>query len=194
MSNTDHITKANLGARKPGGRRRRGWGRYLLWLLTPPAAIAVAFQLQPAHVVLDIPVTPHPGVGYFWWEEQSSQLSYADSWGMLYLHRKVGTAYPNTQGWQTAEEAFAHFNSWLTANGWVYAGIDPRGENPAVPESRFLRPEHVRRYHRGTDRNIQATVMVWPIGAPSSGFHDSFHVVVTTERPSWTRILQKELD
>lgn len=192
MSSTGHMTKANLGARKLGGRRWRAWWRFLLWLSTPPTAIAVAFQLQPAHVVLDIPVTPHR-VGYFWWEEQTSQLSYADSWGVLYLHRKVGTAYPDKQGWQTAEEAFAHFNSWLTANGWVYAGIGI-GDNPAVPESRFLKPEHGRRFHRGTDRNIQATVMVWPIGAPGSGFHSSFHVVVTTERPSWARLLQKNID
>jgi hypothetical protein len=189
MSDTGHISRANLGARKPDWRRWRAWGRFLLWLSTPPIAIAVAFQLQPAHVVLDIPVTPHRGVGYFWSEEQ---LSYADSWGVLYLHRKVGTAYPHAQGRQTAEEAFAHFRLWLTANDRIYAGIGI--DNPAVPESRFLKPEQGRRFHRRTDHNIQATVMVWPIGAPLSAFHNSFHVVVTTERPSWARMLQKDLD
>jgi hypothetical protein len=135
---------------------------------------------------------PHRGVGYFWWEEQTSQLSYADSWGVLYLYRKAGTTSPEAQGWQTAEEAFAHFRLWLTANDWIYAGIGI--DNPAVPESRFLKPEQGRRFYRRTDHNIQATVMVWPIGAPLSAFHNSFHVVVTTERPSWARILQKDLD
>jgi hypothetical protein len=185
MSNTGHVT--NLDAPKPDWCRRRAWRRFLLWFLTTPAAIAVAFQLQPAHVVLDIPVTPNR-VGYFWWEEQSSQLFYADSWGVLYLHRKVGTAYPDAQGWQTAEEAFAHFNSWLTSHGWTYTG--PGFDSPAVPESRLLKPERSQRFQRGTDRDVQATVTVWPIGAPSSGFH----VIVTTERPSWARILQRGLD
>jgi len=189
MSNAGRITEtnltnANLDARTP---RRRAWGLLLLWLTTPPIAIAVAFQLQPAHVVLDIPVTPNP-VGYFWYEAQTSQLSYADSWGMLYVHRKVGTAYPTTQGWQTAEEVFAHFNSWLIANGWVYAS--PGIDEPTVPESRLLIRERGRRYQRGTDPDIQATVTVWRSGGPVS----RFHVVVTTERPSWARILQKDLD
>src|SRR5262245_8275225 len=192
MSNTGHVAKANLGVHKPGWR---AWGLLLLWLSAPPIAIVVAFQLQPAHVVLDIPVPPNP-VGYFWWEEQSSQLSYADSWGVLYLHRKVGTAYAEDQDWHTAEAVFAHFNSWLTANGWVYAGIgiENTGMEAAVPESRLLKPEQIRRYRRGSDRGIQATVMVWPKGAPGSGFHSSFNVVVTTQRPSWAQLLQKDLD
>ena len=184
MSNTD-IADAGVGARKSGWRRRRAWVRFLLWLAIPPGAIALAFQLQPAHVVLDIPVTPN-APGYFWWEEQTSQLSYADSWGVLYVHRTVGTAYPTMQGWHTAEEAFAHFNGWLTANGWIYAGIGV--ENSAVPESRLLKPEQGRSFHRSTDPNIRATVMVWPTGA------SGFHVVVTTQRPSWARILQRGLD
>ena len=137
MSNTD-IADAGVGARKSGWRRRRAWVRFLLWLSIPPGAIALAFQLQPAHVVLDIPVTPN-APGYFWWEEQTSQLSYADSWGVLYVRRTVGTAYPTMQGWNTAEEAFAHFHGWLTANGWIYGGIGV--ENSAVPESRLLKPE-----------------------------------------------------
>ena len=187
MSTTGHNTTANLGTRSRGWRRRRVWRQLLLWLSISPTAIALLFQLQPAHVVLDIPVTPN-AVGYFWWEEQTSQLSYADGWGVLYLHRKVGTAYPETQGWVTAEQAFAHFNSWLTANGWVYAGIGI--DSATVPESRFLKPEQGRRFYRATDRNIQATVTVWPTSAPSN----SLHVIVTTERPSWLRILQNNRD
>jgi hypothetical protein len=184
MSNTD-IADAGVGARKSGWRRRRAWVRFLLWLAIPPGAIALAFQLQPAHVVLDIPVTPN-APGYFWWEEQTSQLTYADSWGVLYVHRTVGTAYPTMQGWQTAEEAFAHFHGWLTANGWIYAGIGV--ENSAVPESRLLKPEQGRSFHRHNDPNIRATVMVWPTGA------SGFHVIVTTQRPSWARRLQQGLD
>jgi hypothetical protein len=182
MSSTDHIADAEFGAR---WRKRRAWVRLLILLSIPPAAIAAAFQLQPAHVVLDIPVTPN-ATGYFWWEEQTSQLSYADSWGVLYVSRKVGSAYPTIQGWQTAEEALEHFSRWLTANGWVSAGFGV--DNPAVPESRFLKPEHGRSFHRSTDRNIRATVVVWPTGA------SGFHVVVTTQRPSWARLLQEGLD
>lgn len=184
MSNTD-IADAGVGARKSGWRRWRAWVQFLLWLAIPPGAIALAFQLQPAHVVLDIPVTPN-APGYFWWEEQTSQLTYADSWGVLYVRRTVGTAYPTMQGWQTAEEAFAHFHGWLTANGWIYAGIGV--ENSAVPESRLLKPEQGRSFHRHNDPNIRATVMVWPTGA------SGFHVIVTTQRPSWARRLQQGLD
>src|SRR5262245_60600348 len=137
MSNIGHTTnttQASLDLNNPGGSRWRAWGLRLRWLSAPPIAIAVAFQLQPAHVVLDIPVTPHRGVGYFWEEEQTSQLSYAGSRGVLYVHRKVGTAYPDAQGWQTAEEGYAHFNSWLNAEGWVCAGVESGGEYAGVRE------------------------------------------------------------
>ena len=182
MRNADHIANAELGRR---WGRWRAWLRFLLWLSIPPGAIALAFQLQPAHVALDIPVTPN-ATGYFWWEEQTSQLSYADSWGVLYVRRTIGTAYPTIQGWHTAEDAFAHFNSWLTANGWIYSGIGV--DNPAVPESRLLKPQQGRSFHRSTNPNIRATVLVWPTGA------NGFHVVVTTQRPSWARTLQQGLD
>jgi hypothetical protein len=184
MSNTD-IADAGPGARRSGWRRRLAWVRLLLWLAMPAGAIALAFQLQPAHVVLDIPVTPN-ATGYFWWEEQPSQLSYADSWGVLYVHRKVGSAYPTIQGWQTAEEAFAHFHSWLTGNGWTYGGMGV--ESSTVPESRILKPEQGRSYYRSADPDVCATVTVWPTGA------SGFHVVVTTQRPSWARRLQRGLD
>lgn len=162
--------------------------RLLLWLAAPPAAAAAAFQLQPTYVVLDIPVTPNP-VGYFWWEEQLSQLAYADSWGVLYLRRQVGAAYPETQGWRTSEEALAYFQRWLIANGWTDTG-SVFDADPALPESRHLTPEHRRRFHRGGDPDIRLTVAVWPIGGAVEGFH----VVVTTERSSWARKLQQGLD
>jgi hypothetical protein len=181
MSNTGHTTSANLGA------RRRG--RLLLWLLAPLAIIAVAFQLQPAHLVLDIPVTPNKGTGYFWWEEQRSQLAYADSSGVLYLRRLVGTAYPKMQGWHTAEDVFTYFDRWLSANGWTYSGngTPSTGAEAEVPEGRFLKPEQSRRYYRTSDWSDRAVVSVWPIGAPVEGFH----VVLTTKRPSWARRLQR---
>jgi hypothetical protein len=174
-----------IGRRAPGWRRQKGWTRLLLWLLTPPAIIAGAFQLQPTYVVLDIPVAPNP-VGYFWWEEQRSQLEYADSGGVLYLHRQVGTAYTHMHGWRTADEAFAHFDRWLSANGWSYLELGSHDRNSTFPESEFLKPEQSRRNRRTSDRSILAVVAVWPIGSSVEGFH----VVLVTERPSWARRLE----
>jgi hypothetical protein len=192
MSNTGHIANTDLGGRTPGWRRRRARGRLLLLLLTPPAANALAFQLHPAHHVLDIPVTPNKGTGYFWREEQRSQLAYADSPGVLYLRRLVGTAYPHTQGWHTAQEAFTYFDRWLSANGWTYSGdgTPSAGAEAEVPEGRFLKPEQSRRYYRTSDWSVQAVVSVWPLGARVEGFH----VVLTTTRPSLARSLLRWCD
>jgi hypothetical protein len=161
--------------------------KLLLGLLAPPAVIVGAFQLQPTYVVVDVPV-PNNATGYFWWEAQRSQLAYADSWGVLYLRRQVGTAYAQTQGWRSAEDIFAHFDRWLSANGWTYSGLGM--DDPALPESRLLTREQGRRYHRNTDRDIGVTVSAWPIG----GSGEAFHVVLTTERPSWARRLWQGLD
>jgi hypothetical protein len=114
--------------------------------LVPPAAIDTAFQLQPTYVVPDIPVA-HGPTGYYWWEEQRSQLVYADSWGLLYLRRQAGSTSPAIHGWQTAEEVLAHFDRWLTGNGWTYTGLSIDAD-PTLPESRFLLPEQRRHYHR----------------------------------------------
>ncbi len=173
--------------RKPGARRRRLWVRLLMWLLAPPVFITGAFQLQPTYIVLDIPVTPN-ATGYFWWEEQRSQLAYADSGGVLYLRRQVGTAYGRTQGWQTEDEIFAFFDRWLAANGWTFSGVGVNA--PPLPESRFLKREQGRRYRRTTDRDIEVTVAAWPIGGSVEGFN----VVLTTERPSWGRRLSRGFD
>jgi len=171
-----------------------GWRRWwvIWWLLivlsVPPAAIATAFQLQPPYVVLDIPIAGGPA-GYFWWEEQISQLAYEDSWGVLYLRRQVGSAHPVIEGWQTAEEALAYFDRWLAGNGWTYTGPS-FDRNPVLPESRFLKPGLWRHYRRNSDRNIAAVVAVWPIDSITG----SFNVVLTTERPSWARRLWNALD
>ena len=70
---------------------------------------AAFWWFKPGYIVLDVPVARHAGGGEFWWESQYSELAYADSWGVLYLHRRVGTAYPETH-WRTLEEAFAFFD------------------------------------------------------------------------------------
>ena len=160
----------------------------LVALLVLPMAVAAAFQLQPTYVILDIPVTRGP-TGYFWWEEQRSELAYEDSWGVLYLRRKVGSTSPAIHGWQTTEEVLAYFDRWLTSNGWMYTGLSIDSD-PTLPESRFLQPEQRRHYHRSDDPYIQATVAVWPTGAAS----DILNVVLTTARPSWARRLWNEFD
>ena len=66
---------------------------------------AAFWWFKPGYIVLDVPVARHAGGGEFWWESQYSELAYADSWGVLYLHRRVGTAYPETH-WRTLEEAY----------------------------------------------------------------------------------------
>jgi len=187
MSIGDRSADRANSVRTPTWRKRQAWTRLLLLMLAPPAAIAGVFQLQPTYVVLDIPVV-HNATGYFWWEETASQLAYADSWGVLYLRRQVGTAYPKTQGWRTVEEVFAHFDQWLCANGWTYSGLGM--DDPALPESRFLARAQGRRYHRNGDRDTGVTVAAWPIGGSVEGFY----VVMTTERPSWVRRLWRGLD
>ena len=124
------------GARKPGWRRRRGWIKLLAWLLAPIVLTAGAFQLQLSYLVLDIPVAKHTGGGDFWWEQQFSQLAYADAVGVLYLHRQVGTGYPSPHGWHTVEQAFDHFDRWLKQNGWKLSG--PWVDSTMLPESQFL--------------------------------------------------------
>jgi len=160
----------------------------LIALSVPPAAIAAAFQLQPTYVVLDIAIARGPA-GYFWWEEQISQLAYEGSWGVLYLRRQVGSADPVIEGWQTAEEALAYFGSWLAGNGWTYTGPS-FDRNPVLPESRFLKPGQWRHYRGNSDRNIEAVVAVWPIESVTG----SFNVVLTTQRPSWARRIWNALD
>jgi hypothetical protein len=172
----------------PGWRRRRAWATLLAVLMAPVLLVAGAFALQPAHIVLDIPVARHAGGGEFWWETQRAELAYADSWGVLYLHRQVGTAYPASHGWHTVEEAFDHFDHWLTTHGWTLSGSDFGG--PVMPESRLLAPTNLRLYLRNRGLPELVHLAIWPIG----GSVDGFYVVLVTERPSWLRQLSKGLD
>ena len=171
---------------KPGWRRRRALGKALLVLLAPVLAIAGIWQLQPSYMVLDIPVARHQGGGEFWWEKQYSQLVYADAWGVLYVHRQVGSASVEAQGWRTVEEAFAYFDAWLAQRGWTAAG--PLVLDPVLPESRVLGPDHHKGYWRSTD-GARVAIAIWPKASVQG-----FNVVVTTSRPSWMRRLSDGLD
>jgi hypothetical protein len=172
----------------PGWRRRREWRR-LMWLLAAPILVVIgAFALQPTYIMLDIPVARHTGGGDFWWETQRAELAYADAWGVLYLHRQVGTAYPEAHGWRTVEEAFGYFDGWLTTHGWTRSGPDVG--SPEIPESRFLADANLRLYIRDRRLPEHVHLAIWPIG----GSVDGFHVVLVTERPSWLRQLYKGLD
>jgi hypothetical protein len=136
VSTADDCTNAVTDTPKPGRCRWRAASALLLALAVPPAANATAFQLQPSHLVLDIAV-PYGPTGYFWWETQRSQLAYADSWGVLYVHRRVGSTLPSIDGWNRAEEVFAYFDRWLTGNGWTYAGPS-FDTDPELPGGRLL--------------------------------------------------------
>lgn len=150
--------------------------------------IADVWLLLPSYIVLSIPVARQSGGGDFWWESQYSQLALADEWGVLFVHRQVGTAYPDAQGWRTVEEAFAYFDNWLRARGWDV--VEPGFDDPILPESRMLDPANHRNYFRGTDHAARAHVAIWPVG----GKIDGFHVVVVTSRPSWLMQLGKGFD
>jgi hypothetical protein len=172
---------------RTGWRRRRAWASLLAWVFAPPLLVAGAFALQPTHLALDIPVQSNP-VGYFWWEEQRAELAYADEWGVLYVHRQAGTAYPEQQGWRTADAAFAYFDGWLKAHGWKPGGSS--SDSPTLPESRLLAAANVRVYHRDGGGLEFVRLAIWPVG----GSVDGFHVVLVTERQSWLRRISKGLD
>jgi hypothetical protein len=141
-------------------------------------AVAGIWLLLPSYIVLAIPVAPQSGGGDFWWERQYAQLALADEWGVLLVHRQVGTAYPATHGWRSVDEAFAYFDTWLRARGWDGAG---QGfEDPIMPESRLLDRANQRTYFRSTDPSARAHIAIWPIGGAVEGFH----VAVVTSRPS----------
>ena len=111
-------------------------------LLAVAVAIAAFWWFKPGYIELDVPVIKHQGGGAFWWEQHYSEVAYADSPGALYVHRRVGTAYPHTQGWKSVEGVFAHFDRLLEQRGWGRAGV--LSDNPVMPESRLLPPTDTR--------------------------------------------------
>jgi hypothetical protein len=176
-----------VAARRRGWRRRHARAKAAVWLLGPMAMVLLAFQLQPGAAVLDIPVVPNK-TGYFWWEEERAQLAYADASGVLIILRRVGTAYPEMQGWHTVEDAFDHFERWLTGSGWLHIGsVDGM---PELPESRLLAAGNRRLYRRGRTDPEFAHLAIWPVGGTVEGFH----VVLVTTRPSWLHRLSRGFD
>ncbi|KRQ94170.1 hypothetical protein CQ12_25590 [Bradyrhizobium jicamae] len=157
-------------------------------------AVAIAafafWWFKPGYIELDVPVMKHKGGGAFWWEQHYSQITYADSPGTFYVHRRVGTAYPHTQGWTSVEEVFAHFDRLLDQRGWGRTGV--LADNPVMPESRLLPPAGLRAYYRPHQYLGDATILmaVWPIGGATEGFH----VVLTTVNPSLLRRVSRAMD
>lgn len=118
-------------------------------------------------------------------------MSFADAWGVLYLHRRVGTAYAETH-WRTLEEAFSFFDKALAERGWtiVAAGAD----GASLPENRLLPRENARSYRRPgsksrPDESVQ--LAIWPI---PGGTVEGFHVVLTSVEPSFRKILHSSMD
>ncbi|MGE9010517.1 hypothetical protein ACO2JO_18170 [Leptospira interrogans] len=154
-------------------------------------AVAAVWWAKPGYLELDIPVVAHKGGGPFWWETQRAELAYADSAGVLYLYRRVGTAYPDTQGWKTIEEVFAYFDAQLGQRGWSHHfTID--GDS-AVPESRLLTSSNLKSYRRSepSKQEPEIVIAVWPIGG---GIVEGFNVVLTTQNPSLLRRLSDAFD
>jgi hypothetical protein len=142
--------------------------------------------LSPGYLELDILVAPHKGGGPFWWESHRTYLAYEDSAGVLYVNRKVGTAYADTQQWKTVADAIGFFDDELRERGWISTSTG--GSDPAVPETRLLPSENIRGYYRPQAVGPEAPyviVVAWPIGGRLEGFY----VVLTTVNPSLVRRL-----
>lgn len=150
-------------------------------------AIAAAYWTKPGCLTLDVPVAPN-ATRYFWWEDQRAELAYADSAGVLYVHRRAGNGYPEMQGWNTLDDVFAHFDKHLHAQGWLT--VNAHTSDPMSPESRLLPAANHRHYFRPDDRHGSVTLAVWPVGSNVSGFN----VVLTTSNESWLRRMSKRFD
>lgn len=174
----------------PAGPHQRRLHRALIALAGCVALAGAAYGLSPGYLIVDIPVARHQGSGAFWHETQWSELRYADSAGNLYVHRQVGTAYPETHRWSTPEEALAFFSVQLTARGWRLSGY--AGNDPVLPESRLVEHRLVNRYVRNDDPTSETDlhVAVWPIGGTVTGFH----VVLTSANPSLLRRVSRAFD
>lgn len=122
--------------------------------------------LAPGYVEIDIPVARHQGGMGFWWESHRTELAYADSRGVLYVHRQVGsTSNVHAETWKTEADVFAYFDERLARLGWT-AGVAGISEPPA-PESYLLGATGTKQYYRtGTRERSSVFVSVWPIRAP----------------------------
>lgn len=158
-------------------------------LLVSALLAAAIFWAKPGYIDINIHVPKHPGGGDFWWEDHYDQLAYADSAGVLYVHRQVGTAY-DWHGWKTSEDVFAFFEQKLSERGWTRA--EYCGDEPEVPETRLLTETNRRRYYRPGQfyRESHVLIAVWPIGGSVEGFH----VVLTAVNSSLLRRVSDGLD
>ncbi|MBI5260360.1 MAG: hypothetical protein HY852_00910 [Bradyrhizobium sp.] len=157
-------------------------------LLACALLLAAVSWAKPGYIDLDIRLANQQGGGAFWWEQHYSELAYADSPGVSYVHRQVGTAYTDRYGWKTSEDALAFFEQQLATRGW--RRVEPAGSDPSLPESRLLSPANLRRYI-STDRpDAGVLVAVWPVGGSVEGFH----VVLTTTNTSLLKRLSAGLD
>ena len=166
--------------------------RSLRIVVLAAACFAVlGFWNKPGYIEHHIAVAKHQGGGAFWYEYTRAELAFEDTTGVLYSHRRVGTAYPDTHGWKTAEQVFAFFDRQLAARGWNVMGQG--GDDYVLPESRLLKPEQLRRYSRPGDTYPapQTVVAVWPIGG---GIVEGFHVALVTANPSWLYRVAKGFD
>lgn len=160
-------------------------------LLALAVLLIAAFLLSPSYLELDVSVVPQKGGGPFWWESHRIELAMEGSAGVLYVSRKVGTAYTDTQGWETVADVIGFFDDQLGKRGWTLTSTG--GSDPAVPETRLLPAESIRRYYRPQDAGPESRyviVVAWPIGGRVEGFN----VVMTTVNPSLLERLWKGLD
>jgi hypothetical protein len=152
---------------------------------------AIGLWMKPGYIEMSIPVARHQGGGAFWYERQYAELGFEDTAGVWFAHRQVGTAYPDSQGWATADEVLAFFDKELASRGWTVAAQG--GNDYILPESRLLKPEQVRQYSRPEDTYPEPRVLVavWPIGG---GIVKGFHVALVTANPSLLYSLAKSFD
>lgn len=145
--------------------------------------------LAPGYIELDIPLARHKGGMGFWTKSHRTRLAYADSSGVLYVHRQVG-ATSDTHDWTTAAEAFGYFEAQLRQRGWLPASA---GLHDAIaPESRLLGAEHHRQYYRPWDtrHRAQLTLSIWPKQTLLGGFN----IALTTANKSLLMRIVRDLD
>jgi hypothetical protein len=153
--------------------------------------IGAVALFSPGYLDLGIEVVPHQGGGAFWEESHHTDFAYDDSAGVLYVYRQVGTAYSDAQQWKTVADVFGFFDQQLRERGWTQTSTG--GSDPAVPETRLLPAESIKRYYRPQDAHAESPYVVvaaWPIG----GDVDGFNVVLTTANPSLLKRLSSGLD
>lgn len=152
------------------------------------AIVAAYLAWAPGYLDVDIPVARHRGGGTFWWESHRTQLAYADSRGILYVHRQVGnTSDLHEEAWKTEADVYAYFEERLERLGWKFsvAGIS----YPPAPESALLDKEHTKLFYRPGDRTRATLYLsVWP--KQTSGFN----VALTTANKSLGRRFFEALD